>query len=78
MKYFALTLVVVLFGASPAFAAVEEKPGKFKTTFTITYNEITLKEAADLESLIQKQHASSCKVKTNLCPVDDALIFFTQ
>lgn len=55
----ALVLCPVLFvGASPKTVQCK----KFEVTFTITYNEMTLADAALMERKIREQFSDACKV----------------
>ena len=47
-------------------AEVNQKPQKFEVVYTITYNAITLEEAADKEILIKKRFKDACKVETDV------------
>jgi len=42
------------------------KGQNFKVTYTITYNSITLQEAADLEKAIRASHRKACKIEVDL------------
>jgi hypothetical protein len=45
---------------------INSNVSQFKTTFTITYNSITLEEAAKFEKEIRKQHKEACNVDIRL------------
>lgn len=47
------------------------KEKKFETIFVITYNSITLAEAAKLEKLIREIHEKACKLEINLKDLGD-------
>lgn len=69
MKLFIIGLGLLV--CNIAYADLEDKPAKFKTTFNITYNEITLQEANNIEAQIRKQHKKACTLKTNLNNTDN-------
>lgn len=49
----------------------KQKRQEFEVTYTITYNSITLAEAAKREMEIKKQHRKACKVKTSVKEISD-------
>jgi len=42
------------------------KAQEFEVTYTITYNSLTLSEAAELEEKIRKEHKDACKVNISV------------
>lgn len=44
----------------------EVKMAEFKTVFTITYNSLTLEQAAALEKVVRQQHEKACGVTVSL------------
>ena len=61
MKTIIIFLIVVLY---VCVLPAGEKPEaqKFEVTYTITYNSVTLSEAAELEEKIREEHKDACKV----------------
>lgn len=57
-------LVVSLCLIGNTFA--EHEIQKFKAVFTITYNEVTLEQAAKIEKILKKINAKACKVETEI------------
>lgn len=41
-------------------------PQKFKVEITITYNSITLAEAAEKEAAVRNEHSKACEIKTEV------------
>jgi len=66
MRWYQITALALLaFVAAGLLVASDEKKQdaqRFKVTFTITYNEATLAEAAELERVVREQHAKACAV----------------
>jgi len=66
MRWYQITALALLaFVTSGLLVASDEKKQdaqRFKVTFTITYNEATLSEAAELERVVREQHAKACAV----------------
>jgi len=66
MRWYQITALALLAFVSAGLlsAAGEKKPDaqRFKVTFTITYNEATLAEAAELERVVREQHTKACAV----------------
>lgn len=62
MKWIALLLLFAL----PVFGDVNPEPQKFAVTVTITYNAISLEEAAKLEAEVKKEHPKACEVKVSV------------
>lgn len=71
-KVFFLIALAILF-LPAAGAKVEQSQKKFKFVYTITYNEITLEEAAALEKIIKRQNKNACSVDTQ---VKDVVVTF--
>lgn len=55
-------LIFALLVVCAALFAADKSPQKFNVTFTITYNELTLDQAAELEKEVLKQHAKACEI----------------
>ncbi len=66
MRWYQITALALLaFVAAGLLVASDEKKQdaqRFKVTFTITYNQLTLAEAAELEKVVREQHAKACAV----------------
>jgi len=62
---FILMAFALAFLPSQSFAK-EFKPQKFETKFTITFNSISLEEAARLETVIKDKFKDACKVDVEL------------
>ena len=67
MKYgiTAIIMAIVLYSAV-SFAELSQEATKHKVTFTLTFNALTLDEAADKEALIQKRFKDACILKTKV------------
>ena len=50
----------------PLLAMTEHKPTKHQVTFKITYNSITLEQAAEIEKQIMMNHKTACKVDVDI------------
>lgn len=48
---------------------VKQDAQKFKVTYTVTYNAVTLAKAAELEEKIKKENKDGCNVKVKVSPV---------
>lgn len=78
MKWF---IVVLMLMTSLAYAEVKQEPQKFEVKYTITYNAITLDEAAKKEKDIKKKYKDACKVEIKLekpCSEGTLLIWDTN
>ena len=55
---------IIIFSMFLMIGIAGEKPEaqKFEVTYTITYNSVTLSEAAELEEKIREEHKDACKV----------------
>lgn len=63
----AIVILVAVAMIDPAVPADKEvKVAQFKTVFTITYNSLTLEQAAALEKIVREQHEKACDVKVVL------------
>lgn len=58
-RIFLLLLPFVLFAGNPT-------PQRFKVTYTITYNTITLSQADSLEQLLKSKFKDACSININL------------
>lgn len=58
-----------VFSAKDGFSGVKSQQ-KFKTVFTITYNAISLEEAAKLEKKLMKEHSDACDLSISLSKAD--------
>ena len=74
MKRMLIALLIIV--PSLAFAEVAQTPQKFETTITITYNSISLEEAAEIEKQVKRNHVvkkDACKVEIKLREVNGGL-----
>jgi len=76
MRKWILVLLVLVFFVSTA-SALNDKASKFKTTFKITFNSITLEEAAKLEKQIKKVFKDACSLDTTVSGVNDGYLATT-
>ena len=75
MKRVMLLAVVFVLLSGMAFAELKNEVKKFKTTFIITYNAISLEDAAKVEKQIRKQHKSAGSLMVTVRD-DDSLPYF--
>jgi len=68
MKKLSIILIVLL---SSLLIASDKQPKKFKVTYSITFNEVTLEKAAQIEKEISKQFGESCEIKIELSAIKD-------
>ena len=47
---------------------------KFKTTFTVVFNAMTLEESARMETVIKKKFSDACSIDVELEKIDDITI----
>ena len=59
-------VIIGLLVCSTAFAQIKQEPQKFETRYTVTYNSISLEEAAKLEKRIKSEHMDACVVEVEL------------
>ena len=65
-----ISVMAIIMIAGAITYAVTLKPKEFKTTFTITYNNITLERASELEKIINQTFHDACTVDVELENVD--------
>ena len=65
---FILLMVIPLVGHTPS---------RHKVTVTITYNSMTLQEAADLEKRVQGNHPKACTITIGVGKEDNTVTDFT-
>ena len=73
---FATLLVMFIVISALTVQAKEQVKQKFKTTFTITFNEMTLDEAAAMEWRIKSMYEDACKIDVELEKVEGEIIWF--
>ena len=56
------TIIIFLMLLMIGIAGEKPEAQKFEVTYTITYNSVTLSEAAELEEKIREEHKDACKV----------------
>ena len=61
----ALVMVGVMFGIGNA--ELKKEMQKFKVSYTITFNEITLEEAQKKEAVIREMFKTACDLGINIC-----------
>lgn len=66
MKKLTLFTIFLLFPLT-----VNVAPKKFKVTFTITFNELSLQQAADKEEEIRERFKEACVIDVELAGVDN-------
>ena len=54
----------------------KDETSYFTVTYKITYNKITLAQAAELEKKIRSEHEDACSVKIDLKPVNPDITFW--
>ena len=59
-----LTGLIIL--SSTAFAEIKQEPKKFSVTFSVTYNTLTLVEAAEKEAILKQVGKEACTFKVEL------------
>ena len=64
----ALFMVIFCF---TVMAEVNQDPQKFKVTYTVIYNALTLKEASRIETQIKGNHKNACRIKTKVDSADN-------
>jgi hypothetical protein len=55
------------------YGEVNQEEQKFEVIYTITYNSITLREAARIENQIKKDYKDACSVKLECKKVSDTI-----
>jgi len=68
--HFVMSLLLICFLLCTVVYAKDFKLKKFETTFTVTFNKITLEEASKLETLIKKNLKDACTIDVRLDGVD--------
>ena len=69
--------IAILFTNLYSIAPAESKdfaPQKFTVTYTITYNSLTLEEAAKKELAIKESNKEACEVKVELKKLDNVAL----
>ena len=61
-KLISLTVLISILWVGLLVGNVNEEPQKFEVTFKVTYNAISLQEAADKEGDFRKRYDDACKV----------------
>lgn len=61
MKIIAVVLGMMLL-SGVAIAEVKQEASKFKMSYTVIYNAITLGEASNIETRIKKENKDACSV----------------
>ena len=64
MKRIPLVAIFVLMAS--VVCAKEIAPQKFQVRYTITYNSLTLEEAAEREMLIKKYNKDACRIRIDV------------
>lgn len=64
---FAVIVFLVMSVPSDAADLKNQKPSRFKVTYSITYNSLDLEESAAIERRIRKEHGDgACDVKVDI------------
>jgi len=75
MKRIMVLVAVILSLAVPVIAGDKEfKPQRFQVTYKITYNSMTLEQAAKMEEAIKTAYKGACKIRVVLEESCTALI----
>ena len=61
-----------------ATATIPDKSATFKTDFTITFNALTLRQAADKEQAIRELFKDACDIKIAMSPSENTAHFFVD
>ena len=77
MKIFIIALAL-LFCTTVYAEDKKEEPKKFKTVFTVQYNEMTLEEAAKKEKEFRKLYKDACKVDVTLSEISHGTMTFSS
>lgn len=64
----------IFFAISSACAEVDQKPQQFEVVYTVTYNSITLAEAAKIEKKIKKQQGKAFGVGIEINDINNIAI----
>ena len=63
-------IIIILFLFVLSISAYAHESKKFKAVFTITFNEMTLEEAARMETVIKEKFKDACKIEVDLEDID--------
>ena len=75
MKRIMVLVAVILSLAVPVIAGDKEfEPQRFQVTYKITYNSMTLEQAAKMEEAIKTTYKGACKIKVIL-EENDTIVF---
>ena len=67
MKKLFVALAMVLLLVVPLSAGDKKfEPQKFQVTYKITYNSMTLEEAAEMEKVVKATHKGACSIKVTV------------
>src|SRR5574340_1658596 len=69
-----LTIALLIIISIIVYASVNKEPQKFKTTFSITYNAITLEQASTIEKKIKNEFGDACNVEIKVENTENLII----